>query len=161
LYAIIKIIEDNINLLQLYKKGMIVIYTDSKIIVDTFNNNNNNKEKITDKTELRLLGKIIEWDIIIKHIPGKENTIADALSRYKENIIKHMNESSINNDYDITVDSKQMNNTKEINIITLNEKRINEKSKWTKRRDKYRYTNHYIRYTNYINILINNSLYKE
>ena len=138
LYAIQKTIEDNINLLRPYTVGMIKVFCDNKSVVDSFKNNN--KEKTIDTTALSIFEKIMMWDMIIEHIPGRENSIADALSRYKENInARIINKTpEINEDHDITMSDKHKNNTYMINNIT---KKINlpKKSKRMKRLDKYSY----------------------
>src|SRR5271155_3760258 len=86
LYAIQRTLEDNINLLNPYRIGMIKVHCDNKAVVDSLKNNN--MEKTIGQEAMNIFGKIMTWDVIIKHIPGKENSIADALSRYKENINK-------------------------------------------------------------------------
>jgi hypothetical protein len=138
LYAIQKTIEDNINLLRPYTIGMIKVFCDNRSVVDLFKNNN--KKKTIDKSALSIFEKIMIWDILIEHIPGKENSIADALSRYKENIDAHMSNKipKINKDPDTTINDKHENNTNMINNIT-NKLKSPRKSKMERRLNKYEY----------------------
>jgi RNase H-like domain found in reverse transcriptase len=143
LYAILKTIEDNINLLKPHTPGMIKIFCDNKGVVELLKNTN--REKTIEKNAMNLFEQIVMLDLTIAHIPGKENTIADALSRYSENVIKinkqqqkegsKMNTCINKKDKDhYTMDNAHDNNTYEINsIVTRKPKR----TKRLRRMDKY------------------------
>jgi hypothetical protein len=144
LYAILKTIEDNINLLKPHTPGMIKIFCDNKGVVELLKNTN--REKIIEKNALNLYEQIVMLDLIIKHIPGKENTVADTLSRYHENVtainkaqqknkskMDKIEKNNIKDEDHCTMNNVYQDNTYEINIVTNKSK----KPKRIKRMDKY------------------------
>jgi hypothetical protein len=84
LYGIYRIVKDNINLLQLYTPGMIKIFCDSQVVVSWLNSTT--RDVPIEKTALKVYWQIVTLGLTVQHIKGKENMIADALSRFRKKI---------------------------------------------------------------------------
>lgn len=135
MYAIRQAIKDNINYLRIYTPGMVEVYCDNQAVVQKLNSMARD-EKI-EKQALSIYQAIIDYGLIIKHISGKENSLADALSRYKENIKKIADKQKG------THDRNQGNNTKEINSITTTRSSMMLNKKKATRRERYKQNQEY------------------
>jgi len=107
------ILINNIGYLQPYKPGMVKVFCDNKPVVDMLNRSN--RDVPIEQGALKMYWIIVSLGISIQHVKGSENTIADALSRYRKKI--DINSKTDKQEIKVNQGHEDNNDNIKINVI--------------------------------------------